>query len=190
MARWFRWKWNGLKSVAKLAGVGVKDVDISWTVIALLPPQDIKEYSGKLERILRSIQQINTIYPECKKESDALARCKAVEAKVPSEGYVKEPSRRIPLIATADVAVVGGGPAGVAAAVSAARSGASVILLEKNWFLGGLWTGGLVLPVIAHSITSPSPEQSTILEALIAQRPLLDSQIRESILSPEKKLML
>ena len=60
--------WNGLKSVAKLAGVGVKDVDISWTVIALLPPQDIKEYSGKLERILRSIQHINTIYPECKKD--------------------------------------------------------------------------------------------------------------------------
>ena len=89
------------------------------------------------------------------KETDAFAAGKAVEVKVPSEGYVKEPSRRIPLIATADVAVVGGGPAGVAAAVSAARSGASVILLEKNWFLGGLWTGGLVLPVIDHEGAAP-----------------------------------
>lgn len=60
--------WNGLKAVAKLAGVGVNDVDISWTVVALLPPQDIKEYSGKLEKILRSIPQIHTIFPECKKD--------------------------------------------------------------------------------------------------------------------------
>lgn len=97
------------------------------------------------------------------KETDVLARCKAVEAKVPSEGYVKEPSRRIPLIATADVAVVGGGPAGVAAAVSAARSGASVILLEKNWFLGGLWTGGLVLPVIDHEGAAPDGSVVTTL---------------------------
>ena len=97
------------------------------------------------------------------KETDALAKCKAVEAKVPSEGYVKESSRRIPLIATADVAVVGGGPAGVAAAVSAARSGASVILLEKNWFLGGLWTGGLVLPVIDHEGAAPDGSVVTTL---------------------------
>ena len=63
------------------------------------------------------------------------------------EEFVTEPSRRIPVLLTTDVLVVGGGPAGVAAAVSAARAGARVTLLERYNHLGGLWTGGLVLPV-------------------------------------------
>lgn len=72
-----------------------------------------------------------------------------VEDHVKVNGYVREPAHRIPVAASADVVVVGGGPAGVSAAVCAARQGASVILLEKANFLGGLWTGGLVLPVLA-----------------------------------------
>ncbi len=44
----------------------------------------------------------------------------------------------------ADVIVVGGGIAGVAAAVSAARNGAEVLLLEKTALLGGLATNGLI----------------------------------------------
>ena len=43
-----------------------------------------------------------------------------------------------------DVIVIGGGIAGVAAAVSAARAGVSVILMEKSVNLGGLATGGLI----------------------------------------------
>lgn len=43
-----------------------------------------------------------------------------------------------------DVIVVGGGIAGVAAAVSAARRGVSVLLMEKSFNLGGLATGGLI----------------------------------------------
>lgn len=43
-----------------------------------------------------------------------------------------------------DVVVVGGGIAGVSAAVAAARSGASVMLLEKSIVLGGLATAGLI----------------------------------------------
>lgn len=62
--------------------------------------------------------------------------------------WVTEPSRKVPVIAVADVVVLGGGPAGVAAAVCAARGGASVILLERYTYLGGLWTGGLVLPCL------------------------------------------
>ncbi len=44
-----------------------------------------------------------------------------------------------------DVVVVGGGPAGVSAAVAAARTGASVTLLERYAALGGLASGGMVL---------------------------------------------
>lgn len=45
---------------------------------------------------------------------------------------------------TYDVAVCGGGIAGISAALAAARGGKRVILLEKQWMLGGLGTAGLV----------------------------------------------
>ncbi|MFV0253257.1 MAG: FAD-dependent oxidoreductase [Beutenbergiaceae bacterium] len=52
---------------------------------------------------------------------------------------------RAPLVSRSDVIVVGGGPAGVAAAVTAARSGVSVTLIERYPALGGLAAGGMVL---------------------------------------------
>ena len=48
------------------------------------------------------------------------------------------------MFAECEVLVVGGGPAGTTAAISAARLGADVILLERYNHLGGLSTGGLV----------------------------------------------
>lgn len=45
-----------------------------------------------------------------------------------------------------DVAVLGGGPAGIAAAVSAARNGAKTVLIERYGFLGGMSTAALVYP--------------------------------------------
>jgi len=56
-----------------------------------------------------------------------------------------EPSKEIPVAAECDVLVVGGGPAGSAAAVSAARMGANTILLERYGHLGGMASGGFVL---------------------------------------------
>ncbi|MDQ3879461.1 MAG: FAD-dependent oxidoreductase, partial [Chloroflexota bacterium] len=49
----------------------------------------------------------------------------------------------LPLFASVDVAVVGSGSAGSAAAIAAARSGASVLLIEKLPFLGGTSTAVL-----------------------------------------------
>ena len=45
-----------------------------------------------------------------------------------------------------DVVVIGGGPGGAAAAVAAARNGAKTCLIERDGFLGGLATAGLVNP--------------------------------------------
>ncbi len=60
---------------------------------------------------------------------------------------VTEDARTIPVYGEFDVVVCGGGVAGVAAAACAARCGASVILLERYGYLGGLATGGLVITV-------------------------------------------
>ena len=46
----------------------------------------------------------------------------------------------------ADVIVVGAGPAGMCAAIAAAREGVSVILVEQGGFCGGMATRGLVGP--------------------------------------------
>jgi NADPH-dependent 2,4-dienoyl-CoA reductase/sulfur reductase-like enzyme len=58
---------------------------------------------------------------------------------------VHEPARETPVHEETDVLVVGGGPAGCAAAVAAARLGAKVTLVERYNHLGGLSTGGLVI---------------------------------------------
>ncbi len=52
----------------------------------------------------------------------------------------------IPIRNECDILVVGGGPAGMGAAITAARKGAKVTLIEQNGKLGGMWTLGLVSP--------------------------------------------
>ena len=57
---------------------------------------------------------------------------------------ITEPARETKVIREADVVVVGGGPGGIGAAVSAARNGADTVLIERYGYLGGMGTGGLV----------------------------------------------
>src|SRR5258707_8253493 len=59
---------------------------------------------------------------------------------------VREAARDTPVFAQTDVLVVGGGPAGTAAAVAAARLGAETILVERYNHLGGLSTRGPGVP--------------------------------------------
>src|ERR1700676_4636110 len=53
---------------------------------------------------------------------------------------IEEPARKIPLYGEYEVAILGGGPAGIAAAVAAARAGRRTLLIERYGFLGGMGT--------------------------------------------------
>jgi heterodisulfide reductase subunit A-like polyferredoxin len=51
---------------------------------------------------------------------------------------ILEPQREIPVLAETEVIVVGGGPAGIGAALASARTGAQTILMDRFGTLGGL----------------------------------------------------
>src|SRR4249920_1090483 len=53
---------------------------------------------------------------------------------------IGEPSRQTPVFGEYEVVVLGGGPAGIAAAVAAGQSGRSTLLIERYGFLGGAGT--------------------------------------------------
>jgi glycine/D-amino acid oxidase-like deaminating enzyme len=57
-----------------------------------------------------------------------------------------------------DVLVVGGGPAGIGAALGAADAGASVVLAERYGFLGGNATAALVMPLMSFHTDRPTLE--------------------------------
>ncbi len=61
--------------------------------------------------------------------------------------WITEKEKKTRVVEDVDLLVCGGGSAGVAAAVSAAKTGAKVLLIEKYGFFGGLWTAGLVITV-------------------------------------------
>lgn len=73
----------------------------------------------------------------------------AVPCKLGKSGVVR-PSAVVPTISETDVLVVGGGPAGCVAAISAARAGAKTTLVERYGHFGGLATGGLVVHILGH----------------------------------------
>jgi hypothetical protein len=66
----------------------------------------------------------------------------------------------ISIVKDVEVLVVGGGPAGIAAAVSSSRLGAKTLLVEANGYLGGMATAGLVGPFMTSF--SPDGERQVI----------------------------
>jgi hypothetical protein len=73
---------------------------------------------------------------------------------------IREDPRETPLYGEYDVVVLGGGPAGIAAALAAGRSGRSTLLIERYGFLGGAGTAaGLSTFCGLHAVVYGNHEQ-------------------------------
>ena len=109
-----------------------------------------------------------TLGVQCKrkievKDSENRASEKVI---IPGAKFVSEPQRQIPVFAETDVLVIGGGPAGTTAAIAACRTGAETWLIERYNHLGGLWTGGIVLPLYSTHGIDKSKKQIQVMNGL------------------------
>lgn len=68
--------------------------------------------------------------------------------RIAASGRFREDAREIPIAGHSDVLVVGAGPAGIGAAIAAARAGAKTQLIECAGCLGGIWTAGQLTKII------------------------------------------
>ena len=64
--------------------------------------------------------------------------------------YYEEPSKQIPIIQKVEVLVVGAGPAGFGAALTAARMGRKVLVIEQSGAVGGIATNGIMSHWTGH----------------------------------------
>jgi len=93
------------------------------------------------------------------------------------DGKVIQPQRELPILDQTDVLVVGGGSAGVVAAIAAKRAGAKVTLVERYGHFGGLWTGGLVVLIIGHIVKGGKQVCQGIGEEMMRRLDKLDGAI-------------
>ena len=81
-----------------------------------------------------------------------------------------EPARQIKMVRDTEVIVCGGGPAGIAAAISAAREGAKTTLIEMHGCLGGVWTSGLLSNIIDYQ------DKPGVMKELVTRLEKTDAQ--------------
>lgn len=97
------------------------------------------------------------------------------------EEYYLEPQRKIRIRKKTQVLVVGAGPAGVAAAICAARAGVKVLLIEQQGTLGGVSTVGLM----SHFTGNVN---SRFYREVLARQKLLDgrdSKVEDTVIDTE-----
>ncbi len=96
---------------------------------------------------------------------------------------IKEAARETKVCREVDVVVVGGGPGGVGAAISAARAGASTVLIERYGHLGGMASGGLVNIIPNLSDTYGNQHIAGLVQELIERM-----EARDATSYPKKEI--
>ncbi len=99
------------------------------------------------------------------------------------DGSLAEAARVIPVAGRSDVLVVGAGPAGIGAALAAARAGAKVQLIELAGCLGGVWTAGMLTKIIDGGRKSGIMKE--ILGAMAERGSEVAQQTKGEIYDPE-----
>ena len=85
-------------------------------------------------------------------------------AQASQPAVVREPARSTPVLAEADVVIVGGGLSGVGAALGAARMGAKTIVIERTGYLGGWLRGTGLGNVLAIKGWRPALNEGVLLD--------------------------
>jgi ribulose 1,5-bisphosphate synthetase/thiazole synthase len=88
---------------------------------------------SNIQRMIRRLNNIKNIIVRRKDD-------KVDQIKTDSKDGYREPEKILPILASCDVLVVGGGPSGISAAIGAARAGADTLIIEKFGCLGGVIT--------------------------------------------------
>ncbi len=100
-----------------------------------------------------------------------------------SDGRFIETQRAIPIAGRSQVLVCGAGPAGIGAALAAARAGAQTQLIETAGCLGGVWTAGMLTKIIDGGRKTGIMQE--ILQAMIARGSDVAKKTKGEIYDPE-----
>ena len=109
------------------------------------------------------------LYSTCKAIRDIPKMPVDVPSAFLKDGKVVQPVREVPVFHETDVVVVGGGPAGFAAALASARTGAKTMLIERYGSLGGLFTNGLVLIIVGSAEGVRGGEQRLVTRGVCGE---------------------
>lgn len=109
-------------------------------VIPADPLDAEKLYAKRCERLLNRWAGVKSATPYSNESNNAVMKNNRVSAHAEEANYLLEAPRKTPIYSHCDVLVVGGGPAGLSAALAARRAGADTILLERFGCFGGVIT--------------------------------------------------